>query len=122
MLLWSMLPVSWRPALLVIIVVGVVFALSILGQPREHVPSYGPRAAVRMQSVCAAVQRSYRAAVNAEDVYQQLMYIHWAQAMLESLRTLAGDDTHLSRVVGVSITELRDQLKRGEEKCLALLK
>lgn len=121
MWLWSSVPVSLRPIVIVVGLVALFFMLSVLGQPQERVPTYGPRAATRMKSVCKAIVDSHRAAIQAPDVYQQLMYIHWSQAMLESLRTLAGNDTHLSQVVGLSIEELRNRLKRDEKKCMDVL-
>ena len=121
MWIWSSIPISLRPIVIVVGIVALFLILSLLGQPPESTPSYGPRAATRMKSVCKAIIESHRAAIQAPDVYQQLMYIHWSQAMLESLRTLAGNDTHLSQVVGLSIEELRNRLKRDEKKCLDVL-
>ena len=110
-----------QAVLIVLLVCLVLFGLSRFSQPPEKIPNYGPRAAARMRAIVLAVQQSYANAVRARDVHRQLLHVHWAMAMLETVRTLAADDAALSKMVGTDVVKLDATLRRAEATCVSVM-
>jgi hypothetical protein len=115
------IPVHARPTVIVVAIVAIVLALSLFTQVPEKTPQYGPRAAARMRLLTGSVENTYAKAQRAQNVHQQLMYVHWAMAMLESTRTLAADDDALSVIADVDIRKLDATLRAAEARCITLI-
>lgn len=117
----SFIPSFVRPILVVAVVVLGAFLLSNMTRVPEKTPHYGPKGAERLRIAVTQVRESMNKAANAPHPQEQLMHIQWAIAILQTARTLAGDDRALSELVEVDVVDMDQRLVQAERFCISQL-